>query len=425
MEYLKDLSIIWSLLHTLILFLILFEFRHPGKKALTLTMVTMLPLILVNFALLGFVGFNRYGTLMLLTLSLPSAIIFWFLSKYRDGRFFFTFCMVDTVVLEIVYASNILNHYVSLDNDVVLFVIRLLIYPILEILTYRKLRPIYLSVQKNTKRGWWLLAAIGVLFYLAITLLMSHPDPILNRPDQLPALILLFLLMPIVYLHIIVTLRRQQQADEALRQENILRLQVDNVVRRIEELGEANERFREERHNFRHKLKAIASLVETRQYEELERVVAEYEDNIKRTQVVRYCKSAVIDAVLSVYLKKAEQLGIRTSLGFAFPEQFEVNESELATALANAIENAINATEKLPPEERSLEIKVLNKPKFVVMVRNSFNGEIDFDANGIPQNPKADHGFGTRSIVTFCKKAGGYCEFLAKDRVFTLFMHLK
>ena len=34
-----------------------------------------------------------------------------------------------------------------------------------------------------------------------------------------------------------------------------------------------------------------------------------------------------------------------------------------ATALANAIENAINACEKIPREERFLEIKVLCRPK--------------------------------------------------------------
>ena len=99
---LKDISIIWSLIHTLVLFMILFESRYPKKKTLILTLATMTPLIVVNFVLFVFMGFDRYGSLMLLTLSLPSLVVFYILSKYRDGRFFFTFCMVDTVVLETV-----------------------------------------------------------------------------------------------------------------------------------------------------------------------------------------------------------------------------------------------------------------------------------------------------------------------------------
>jgi len=48
---------------------------------------------------------------MLLTLSLPSCVVFWFLVKYGAGRFFFSFCMADTTVLKIFYITNILNHY--------------------------------------------------------------------------------------------------------------------------------------------------------------------------------------------------------------------------------------------------------------------------------------------------------------------------
>ena len=204
-----------------------------------------------------------------------------------------------------------------------------------------------------------------------------------------------------------------------------MRLQVANITARMEELGEANERFREERHNFRHKLKAIASLVAANQREELLAVIEEYEEDLHKTRLVRYTQNAIIDAVLSVYIKKAQHAGISLKLGFAFPDTFEANDSELATALANAIENAINACEKLPESQRFMEIKVLCQPQFIIMIRNSFDGNVLFGDDGIPQNPKEEHGFGTRSIAAFCQKLGGYYEFSAEGNVFTLFMHLK
>ena len=425
MEILRDISMLWSMVHTLILFLFLFEPRYPKKKAMWITMMTMIPLIIINLVLFIVVGFERYGTLMLLTLSLPSCIVFWLLAKHRDGRFFFTFCMVDTIVLEIVYITNILNHYLTPERYLVMFLVRLVSYPLIEVWLYRKMRPIYFDLQKFTKDGWGIFAVIGLLFYVAITLLMTYPDSIVHRPEQLPALILLFILMPVIYNHIILTLRRQQLAHERSQQESIMHLQVTNVMSRMEELNAANERFREERHNFRHKLKAIASLAETGQYEALLEIVREYEKDIERTRVVRYSKSTIIDAVLSVYIQKAEKAGIALKLGFAFPDTFEVNESELATALANAIENAIHACEKLPKEKRLLEIKVLCKPKFIIMVRNNFTGTVTFDENGIPQNTQDGHGYGSRSIAAFCNKIGGYYEFKAENGVFTLFMHLK
>lgn len=425
MEILRNISLIWSMIHTLILFLLLFESRYSARKTIWITVLTMAPLILVNLLLNLFLGFERYGTLMLLTLSLPSCVVFWLLAKRRDGRFFFTFCMVDTVVLEIVYITGILNHYMTPKSFVIMFVLRLVIYPLIELFVYRKLRHIYLDVQKTTKRGWWIFAVIGLLFYVVITLLMTYPDSITNRPAQLPALLLLFILMPVIYIHIILTLRRQQLIYEQTKQDSIMQVQVAGVLARVSELGEANEAFRRERHDFRHKLKFIASLVETEQYEELAKVVSEQELLLKKTQIVRYCSSAVIDAALAVYIRKAEQLGIPVKMGFAFPESFVVNESELATALANALENAINACMKLPPAERYIEIKVLCKPKFVIMVRNAFDGLVEFNEKGLPQNPEEGHGFGTRTIAALCEKVGGYCDFQTEEKVFTLYMHLK
>ena len=140
---------------------------------------------------------------------------------------------------------------------------------------------------------------------------------------------------------------------------------------------------------------------------------------------LRLIRCISFDAVLSVYIQKAEKAGIALKLGFAFPDTFEANESELATALANAIENAIHACEKLPKEKRLLEIKVLCKPKFIIMVRNNFTGTVIFDENGIPQSTQDGHGYGSRSIAAFCNKIGGYYEFKAENGVFTLFMHLK
>ena len=425
MEILRDISMLWSMVHTLVLFLFLFESRYPRKKTATLVLATMVPLILVNLLLFVLLGFNRYGTLMLLTLSLPSCVIFYLLSKYRNGRFFFTFCMVDTVALEVVYVTNILNHYLTPNSYLFMLLVRLLAFPLIEFYVHRKLRPLYVEVQRQTKKGWGIFAVIGLLFYVTITLLMTYPENVIYRPDHIPALAVLFVLMPFIYINMISTLYKQKQLFEKAEQDSILSLQAANIAARVEEYGAANEAFRKERHDFRHKLKAIASLVAAKQYDELSRVVEEYTSDIERTRVVRYSTHPVIDAILAVYLRKAEQNGIRVKLGLAFPDHFETSETELATALANAIENAIHACLKLPEEERSLEIKVLSSPQFMIMVRNTFDGTVSFGENGLPENHEEGHGFGSRSIAAFCEKNGGECRFKAEEKLFTLFMYLK
>ena len=422
---LRAFSLLWSMVHTLVLFLMLFESRYPKKKMRAITFSTMIPLIAVNTVLTFLVDADTMGVLMLLTLSLPSLIVFWFLAKNRDGRFLFTFCLVDTVVLEIIYITSIIDFYVTPDTNILMFTVRLFIYPILEWLIYKKIRPIFLEVQDQVKRGWYVFAVIGALFYVLMTLVINRPTIITSRPEYLPAAILLFILIPVIYIHIFVTLIAQQKFHDVAEQENILKLQVHNTSSRIEELAAADEKFREERHNLRHKMKIITNLVETGQYDELRKLMVQYNDNLRETQVKRYCKNAVIDAVLSTFIKNAESKGITVNVGFAFPDPIPVNETELATVFANAIENAIHACEKLEEgQPRVIDIKVLSTPQFMVQISNSFNGAVEFDENGIPVNRENDHGFGTRSIAAFCNKYGAYYQFQATADKFTLYLNL-
>ena len=108
MTILRDISVMWSLIHTLVMFMFLFDSRYSKKKTIKLTLLTMLPLILLNFIMFLVCGSEGYMQRMLITLSLPSLIFFFILAKHRDGRFLFTFCVIDTLVLEIIYITNIL-----------------------------------------------------------------------------------------------------------------------------------------------------------------------------------------------------------------------------------------------------------------------------------------------------------------------------
>ena len=419
MTFLKDFSVLWSLLHTLLLFLLLFESRYPRKKTLILSLVTMLPLILVNTVIFVMIGAERYMTVLLLTCSLPSLIFFWFLAKYRDGRFFFTFCMVDSIILEIIYITNILDFYLG-NTYIFLFAVRIICIPLLELLVYKKLRPIYLGVQRSVKKGWYVFAAISALFYVAMSLSVSYPTIITSRPAYLPAFVLYLVLLPVIYIHILSTLRNQQRLHEITEQDNILWVQVSNMTARMEEFSAANEKFRTERHDFRHKMQVIVGLIEHGEYDKLRQIVLNYHEAVRETAVKRYCSSAVIDAVLSSYLQKAENKSIKVSVALSFPEPLPVDEAELATVFANAIENAIHACEKLDANKRQIDVKVLTSPRFMLQISNSYDGAVEFDENGIPMSREEGHGFGTRSIVAFCNKNKAFYEFKADNERFRL-----
>lgn len=419
MTSLRDFSLIYSSLHSLILFLILFESKYPKKKTMTLTICFMTPLIILNIFLTDYLGFEQMGTMLLLTASLPSLIFFRFMSKYKGGRFLFTFCLADTLVLELIYLTGILGYYLG-DSDLFLLLIRLFVFPIVELLFYFTLRPFYLEMQQNISNGWYTFASISMIFYILLSLSANRPTFITERTEYLPAFILLTILMPLLYLHFFVTLSYQQKNHEITERENILQLQVENMKQRMEEFHAADQNFRMERHNFRHKLQTITGLIDKKQYNELHLLINQYNEAIQETKIKRYSNHPILDSALSSYINRAEKKEITVTVKFDFPDILPVNEAELATVFANAIENAIDACGKMESSKRHIEIKVLSSPCFMLQIRNSFNGIISFNRHHIPVTKREGHGFGTRSIVAFCEKYNAFYSFKAENDLFSL-----
>ena len=66
MEILRELSLLWSLFHILILFMMLYRSRYPRRKTLFLTGITMIPLIALNLAGVAIYGAQFMGKIFIL-----------------------------------------------------------------------------------------------------------------------------------------------------------------------------------------------------------------------------------------------------------------------------------------------------------------------------------------------------------------------
>lgn len=419
MTAIRDASTMYTSLFSLVLFLLLFTPRHPWKKTVTLTIALMGPLLIVNFVLLGLLGPMVMSTLLLLTCSLPSLIFFWFLSKYRDSRFFFTFFFCDTVILEILDITSVLDYFLG-NTYLFMAVSRLLLCPVVAFAFRKWLQPIYIRLQAKVEKGWYTFSAIALILYVMISMDISVPSHITQRPQQLPAFILLLILLPFLYCHIFSTLAYQQEAYETEEQEKIQSLQVTSLLSRLEEFRASNVQLQQERHDFRHKMRTIAALAEKSDLAAINQAIAAYSKALPEPAPDYYCDHKILDAVLAFYLGAAKRKGIRVTTKLIFPESLPVNETDLATVLANALENAIQACERIEMPRRYIEVKSITHPQFMLQVRNSFDGLIAFDEDGIPLTARKGHGFGTRSIAAFCKQTNTFYEFGAAENEFTL-----
>ena len=115
--------------------------------------------------------------------------------------------------------------------------------------------------------------------------------------------------------------------------------------------------------------------------------------------------------MLSSYFEQAQQLGIPVEAKLSLPDTLPVDEGELAIVFANALENAIHANQKLPPEKRKLCCKAMAFPALMLEVSNPCDGQISFDSQGLPIAQQTGHGLGVKSIAAFCQTHNAVFQF--------------
>ena len=91
----------------------------------------------------------------------------------------------------------------------------------------------------------------------------------------------------------------------------------------------------------------------------------------------------------------------------------------------NALDNAIEATVNVKDEDRRIVgFKIHAVGGLVAInVQNSFDGSVEFGADGLPLTTKEDknyHGFGLKSMKYIVEKYGGDMFVEAKDGLFKL-----
>lgn len=117
--------------------------------------------------------------------TLPSFILFFILSKYKDFRFFVTFCFLDTVTLIITFFSRAINivagDIAGIISTVVVFLLMFGIY-----MVGRPLFRRYRELMENVNDGWAIMAVSTFLIYILLIFAASYPKPLVERVDYLP-----------------------------------------------------------------------------------------------------------------------------------------------------------------------------------------------------------------------------------------------
>ncbi len=156
-----------------------------------------------------------------------------------------------------------------------------------------------------------------------------------------------------------------------------------------------------------------------------EDVVKELENSISLYDSIAKTGNNVLDIILTeknLYCKKNQI----TLTYIADGEKLNfMEESDIYSLFGNALDNALEAVIKIKEyDKRIIELKIHTvNDLLTINIRNSYEGKINFDDDGLPITTKEDssyHGYGVKSIYLIVDKYNGNVSFKEKNNMFSL-----
>jgi sensor histidine kinase regulating citrate/malate metabolism len=143
---------------------------------------------------------------------------------------------------------------------------------------------------------------------------------------------------------------------------------------------------------------------------------------LEQVTTVSFCDNKVVNELLTIYAARCQKLGFKLRAKAAVPERFAMEEVELTSLLANALENALESQDKAPKEKRFISVDInYDGRKLRLQTKNYCPEKITFNDEGMPVSTKiVQSGIGTQQIRAIAQKYSGIASFKLEGDVFVV-----
>lgn len=200
-----------------------------------------------------------------------------------------------------------------------------------------------------------------------------------------------------------------------------LALEKESQQRYYEAQLQNQEELRRMKHNMNGHLTTVSRLLKSDNRDEAVHYLASLGDYAESHQKKLYSEDAYLNAVVTNYATVFAE-NHTTFEHEIQPGRMKLHHVEMCMALNNALQNALEASLKLPPEQRYVKWQVKTKQgRFLFRFTNRFDGEIIMDG-GVPRSTKknAGHGYGLWSIRDAAESLGGFAVCKIEGDMFVL-----
>ncbi len=393
------------------------------------------PLIALGIAAVFWLAFSLFGAVLGAN---SNALLWWAMllafllyrcalsSSFSFGQPAFVFTASTMVISMCRMLAVVINARAELNNpeNVYLFstsALSLGLSAVLSVLYVSATVPWirWLLNQFDEERLWrtvwiWPMALTALFIFI----LPQDPATILvNRMQKISVLVILASFISVfLQLYQYYRIARECTLNLHLTQENQM-LAVES--RRYAELRTYMEQTRHLRHDFRQHLRVISGLTESGNLDALKTYLHQYESEIGDAPAL-LCSNPAVDAIAGYYALWASQKQIPIHWNLNLPDQLPLPESDLCMLMGNLLENALLASENLPPEERDVSVvcQMLSPAMLGLIVENRYDGTLKRHGDALYSTRHSGCGTGLISVKSAVRKYNGQLTMSTENKTF-------
>lgn len=271
---------------------------------------------------------------------------------------------------------------------------------------------------ERSKKSCLLFCAVPLFYYFFDYIAFIYTD-IMYSGTRAVVQFMPFILSLYYFIFVLIYYFETQKQISILRERDMLDTQLKQAQIEFASLRQLQQNAATYRHDMRHHFAHLQNLASNGRIEEINEYLRTAQSDIEAITPLRYCENETVNLILSSYVARSKQLDIAYTIDINLPSFIPLSDTELCSLLSNALENAINANEKIIDiNKRFIELRMfLNNNKLCIDICNNYQLEPRFQ-NGLPVSNEQDHGFGTKSIVHIIEKHNGLYNFSIEDEMF-------
>lgn len=197
------------------------------------------------------------------------------------------------------------------------------------------------------------------------------------------------------------------------------RFQRDVLSRQYDEIKEIYLNMRSWRHDYHNHLQAMKAQIAAGQIEEMKQYLDNLEQNLDSVDTYVKSGNLMADAILNSKLSLAAKKDIKVSCKVILPNILSVEDVDLCVLLGNLLDNALEACDKIPPQQRFLRIYMATRrSQLYISIQNSAKEELDFDERNYISRKRGSHGLGMKRVKALADKYEGYLTLANEPGIF-------